>query len=169
MNDDVPATVGSPNGCDDYEPTSLPSASVTATLAVSTKITPNADGDLEYLNPPAPTGITLTPRLYPYHSQRSHIKIRWEDLDNAPGYRVHYRKDGDTAWQQRASQPRAADPWPNMHNAGPGARNYNLARAKSSIVKLDSNERYEVQVATCTDTSCDTTGPWSASQYATSS
>ena len=169
LNDDVPATVGSPNGCDDYEPTSLPSASVTATLAVSTKITPNADGDLEYLNPPAPTGITLTPRLYPYHSQRSHIKIRWEDLDNAPGYRVHYRKDGDTAWQQRASQPRAADPWPNMHNAGPGARNYNLARAKSSIVKLDSNERYEVQVATCTDTSCDTTGPWSASQYATSS
>ena len=31
----------------------------------------------------------------------------------------------------------------------------------------DSNQRYEVQVATWTDTSCGSTGPWSASQYAT--
>ena len=166
LNENVPVTPG--GGCDDDEPTSVPSASATATLAVDTRITPNADGDLEYLNPPAPTGITLTPRLYRYHNQLSHIKIRWEDVDDAPGYRVRYRKEGDTAWRERTSQPRAADPWPNMHNAGPGAPNYNLARAKSSIIKLDNDERYEVQVATCTDTSCDATGPWSASQYATS-
>ena len=156
------------DGCDDDEPTSVPPASVTATLAVDTKITPNADGDLEYLNPPAPTGITLTPRLRPHHNIRSIIKVRWEGVADAPAYRVRYRKDGDTAWVYPSMQPRTADPWPNMHNAEPSAPNYNGARPKIGIQNLDSNERYEVQVATCTDTSCDSIGPWSASQYATS-
>ena len=166
LNENVP--VGPGNGCDDDEPTSVPSASVTATLAVDTKITPNAEGDLDYLNPPAPTGITLTPRLSYHHTIRSNIKVRWQGVDDAPAYLVRYRKDGDTAWLERSNQPRTADPWPNMHNAEPGAPNYNGARPKIGIKLLDSNERYEVQVATCTDTSCDTTGLWSASSYATS-
>ena len=231
LNEDVPATMGSPNGCDDYEPTSVPSASVTATLAVSTTITPNADGDLEYLNPPAPTGLTLDPRFSPKNTVESQIRIGWQDVAEAPGYKVRYRRTGDTTWREHrrtrrlefkreggaagdrfnncTGEPRfennqtakrgagveeggtegelsgkalvwclreegklltkPAETWPPMYNAGPGAPNDNVPGNRSRIDLLERNERHEVQVATCTDTSCDATGPWSASEYATSS
>ena len=51
------------NGCDDQEPTSVPSASVTATLTVDTTIMANSDGEVEYTNPPTPSGIMLEARL----------------------------------------------------------------------------------------------------------
>ena len=89
-------------------------------MRILTTDDPNADGDLEYPNPPAPTGITLTPRIRPHHHVRSPIKIRWEAVDDAPAYRVRYRKDGGTAWVNPNRQPRAAHPWPNMHDAEPG-------------------------------------------------
>ena len=136
-------------------------------MRILTTDDPNADGDLEYPNPPAPTGITLTPRIRPHHHVRSPIKIRWEAVDDAPAYRVRYRKDGGTAWVNPNRQPRAAHPWPNMHDAEPGPQPQRPPPQRISIQKLEENQRYEVQVATCTDTSCGSTGPWSASQYAT--
>ena len=111
--------------------------------------------------------MTVKPKIDYRNNVRSKIKVRWEGVADAPAYRVRYRKDGDTAWVYPSKQPRTADPWPNMHNAEPGAPNYNGARPKIGIQNLDHNERYEVQVASCTDTSCDSTGSWSASEYAT--
>ena len=97
LNDAVPQNLSDPGGCDDYRPTSVPSASVTATLAISTDIFPNSDGDLEYLNPPAPTGLTLTSKLSSAHNHQSLIRIEWQDLPEAPGYKVRYRESGETS------------------------------------------------------------------------
>ena len=44
LNDAVNSNPGSPSGCDSYRPTSVPSASVTAPLALSTTIVANSDG-----------------------------------------------------------------------------------------------------------------------------
>ena len=46
-------------------------------------------------------------------------------------------------------------PWPWMFNSGPGKLNDNIAPAKRGFGFLESGIRHEVQVATCTDQSCD--------------
>ena len=91
LNEAVPSTRRAPGGCDDYQPDNMfLSASVTATLAISTDIFENSDGDLEYLNPPAPTGLTLETRFRGYRSDISTIIATWEDVGNAPGYKVRW-------------------------------------------------------------------------------
>ena len=62
LNDTVPVTP-TENGCDDQKPTSVPFASVTDTLTVDTTIMANSDGEVEYTNPPTPSGIMLEARL----------------------------------------------------------------------------------------------------------
>ena len=52
-----------------------------------------------------------------------------------------------------------------MFNAGPGKPNDNIAPARKGFGFLESGVRHEVQVATCTDQSCDNTGAWSTSRY----
>ena len=98
LNGAVPSTRRAPGGCDDYRPGSMfLSASVTATLTISTDIFLNSDGDLEYLNPPAPTGLTLETRFRGYRSDISTIIATWEDVENAPGYKVRWREISETA------------------------------------------------------------------------
>ena len=71
LNAAVPRDPSAPGGCDDYRPgDTQPQASVTATLALSTDIFENSDGDLEYQTPPAPTGLTLESRLRGYQQRR---------------------------------------------------------------------------------------------------
>ena len=101
LNEAVNSNPGAPSGCDDYRPTSVPSASATATLAISTDIFPNSDGNLEYLNPPAPTGLTLEPRLIGYRNDNSNIRATWDEVENAPGYKVRWRESGETDWRER--------------------------------------------------------------------
>ena len=184
----------------DYRPTSVPSASVTATLALSTDIFANSDGNLEYLNPPAPTGLTLETRFRGYRSDISTIIATWNDVENAPGYKVRWRETSETDWRERGRsrklEPNAnacsdgtiistlndgrvwcvrengklltttVTPWPWMFNAGPGKPNDNIAPARKGFGFLESGIQHEVQVATCTDQSCDATGAWSTSRYA---
>ena len=102
LNDAVNSNPRAPSGCDDYPPTSGPSASVAATLALSTTIVRNSDGDLKYLNPPAPTGLTLTSKLSSAYNHKSLIRIDWQDLPEAPGYKVRYRESGETSWREHS-------------------------------------------------------------------
>ena len=202
LNDAVPITRNAPGGCDDYRPTSLPEALVTATLDLSTDIVKNSDGDLEYQTPPAPTGLTLDSRLRGYQKDVSMIRVTWDDLNNAPGYKVRWRESGETDWREqgrsRTLEPNAnacsdgtivstlndgrvwcvredgklltttVTPWPWMFNSGPGKPNDNIAPARTGFGFLESGVQHEVQVATCTDQSCDSAGAWSPSRYATS-
>ena len=102
LNEAVPSTRRAPGGCDDYQPgNTFLSASVPATLAISTDIFPNSDGDLEYLNPPAPTGLTLETRFRGYRSDISTIIATWEDVGNAPGYKVRWRETNETDWREQ--------------------------------------------------------------------
>ena len=108
LNEAVPSTRRAPGGCDDYRPDSMfLSASVTALLTISTDIFPNSDGDLEYLNPPAPTGLTLETRFRGYRSDISTIIARWEDVENAPGYKVRWRETNETDWREQRPIPQA--------------------------------------------------------------
>ena len=108
LNEAVPSTRRAPGGCDDYQPDNMfLSASVTATLAISTDIFENSDGDLEYLNPPAPTGLTLETRFRGYRSDNSTIIARWEDVENAPGYKVRWRETSETDWREQRPVPQA--------------------------------------------------------------
>ena len=201
LNEAVPSTRRAPGGCDDYQPDNMfLSASVTATLAISTDIFENSDEDLEYLNPPAPTGLTLETRFRGYRSDISTIIARWEDVENAPGYKVRWRETSETDWRERGRsrtlEPNAnacsdgtilstlndgrvwcirengklltttVTPWPWMFNSGPGKPNDNIAPAKRGFGFLESGIRHEVQVATCTDQSCDNIGDWNSSRYA---
>ena len=201
LNEAVPSTRRAPGGCDDYQPDNMfLSASVPATLAISTDIFPNSDRDLEYLNPPAPTGLTLETRFRGYRSDISTIIATWEDVGNAPGYKVRWRETSETDWREhgrsRKLEPNAnacsdgtilstlndgrvwcvrengkllttsVTPWPWMFNSGPGKLNDNIAPAKRGFGFLESGIRHEVQVATCTDQSCDAIGAWSSSRYA---
>ena len=59
-----------------------------------------------------------------------------------------------------------ANTWPRMYNASPGKPNDDIAGASRRISLLDQNQQHEIQVATCTDQSCDATGDWSSSRYA---
>ena len=200
LNAAVPQNLSAPGGCDDYRPGDMqPQVSVTATLTLSTDIFPNSDGDLEYLNPPAPTGLTLETRFRGYRRDISTIIARWEDVENAPGYKVRWRETSETDWRERGRsrtlEPGAnacsdgtilstlndgrvwcirengklltttVTPWPWMFNAGPGKPNDNIAPARKGFGFLESGVRHEVQVATCTDQSCDNTGAWSTSRY----
>ena len=201
LNAAVPQNLSAPGGCDDYRPGDMqPQASVTATLTLSTDIFPNSDGDLEYLNPPAPAGLTLETRFRGYRRDISTIIARWDDVENAPGYKVRWRETSETDWRERGRsrtlEPGAnacsdgtilstlndgrvwcirengklltttVTPWPWMFNAGPGKPNDNIAPARKGFGFLESGVRHEVQVATCTDQSCDNAGDWSASRYA---
>ena len=203
LNDAVPQDLSAPGGCDDYRPgDTQPQASVTATLTLSTDIFENSDGDLEYQTPPAPTGLTLDSRLRGYQKDVSMIRVTWDDLNNAPGYKVRWRESGETDWREqgrsRKLEPNAnacsdgtivstlndgrvwcvredgklltttVTPWPWMFNSGPGKPNDNIAPARTGFGFLESGVQHEVQVATCTDQSCDSAGAWSPSRYATS-
>ena len=102
LNEAVPSTRRAPGGCDDYRPDSMfLSASVTALLTISTDIFLNSDGNLEYLNPPAPTGLTLETRFRGYRSDISTIIATWEDVGNAPGYKVRWRETNETDWREQ--------------------------------------------------------------------
>ena len=201
LNAAVPQNLSAPGGCDDHRPGDMqPQASVTATLTLSTDIFPNSDGDLEYLNPPAPAGLTLETRFRGYRRDNSTIIARWDDVENAPGYKVRWRETSETDWRERGRsrtlEPGAnacsdgtilstlndgrvwcirengklltttVTPWPWMFNAGPGKPNDNIAPARKGFGFLESGVRHEVQVATCTDQSCDSAGAWSPSRYA---
>ena len=201
LNAAVPQNLSAPGGCDDYKPGDMqPQASVTATLTLSTDIFENSDGDLEYLNPPAPTGLTLETRFRGRPSDNSTIIARWEDVENAPGYKVRWRETSETDWRERGRsrtlEPGAnacsdgtilstlndgrvwcirengkllttsVTPWPWMFNSGPDKPNDNIAPAKRGFGFLESGIRHEVQVATCTDQLCSSTGAWSSSRYA---
>ena len=201
LNEAVPSTRRAPGGCDDYRPGSMfLSASVTALLTISTDIFPNSDGDLEYLNPPAPTGLTLETRFRGYRSDISTIIARWEDVENAPGYKVRWRETNETDWREQGRSRKleananacsdgtivttlndgrvwclrengkmlttTVTPWPWMFNSGPDKPNDNIAPAKRGFGFLESGISHEVQVATCTDQSCDAIGAWSSSRYA---
>ena len=201
LNAAVPQNLSAPGGCDDYRPGDMqPQASVTATLTLSTDIFENSDGDLEYQTPPAPTGLTLESRLRGYRSDISTIIATWEDVENAPGYKVRWRETSETDWREhgrsRKLEPNAnacsdgtilstlndgrvwcirengklltttVTPWPWMFNAGPGKPNDNIAPARKGFGFLESGVRHEVQVATCTDQSCESAGAWSPSRYA---
>ena len=203
LNAAVPQNPSAPGGCDDYRPgDTQPQASVTATLALSTDIFPNSDGELEYASPPAPAGFTLETRFRGRPSDNSTIIARWEDVENAPGYKVRWRESGETDWREqgrsRKLEPNAnacsdgtivstlndgrvwcvredgklltttVTPWPWMFNSGPGKPNDNIAPARTGFGFLESGVQHEVQVATCTDQSCDSAGAWSPSRYATS-
>ena len=175
-------------------------ASVTATLTLSTDIFPNSDGDLEYASPPAPAGLTLETRFRGRPSDNSTIIARWEDVENAPGYKVRWRETNETDWREQGRSRKleananacsdgtilstlndgrvwcfrenskllttSVTPWPWMFNSGPGKLNDNIAPARKGFGFLESGVRHEVQVATCTDQSCDNTGAWSSSRYA---
>ena len=201
LNAAVPQNLSAPGGCDDYRPGDMqPQASVTATLTLSTDIFPNSDGDLEYQTPPAPTGLTLETRFRGYRSDISTIIATWEDVENAPGYKVRWRETSETDWREqgrsRKLEPNAnacsdgtivttlndgrvwclrengkllttsVTPWPWMFNSGPGKPNDNIAPARKGFGFLESGVRHEVQVATCTDQSCESAGAWSPSRYA---
>ena len=204
LNDAVPKNLSAPGGCDDYRPTSVPSAMVTATLALSPDITKNSDGDLEYASPPAPLGLNLEPRIRGYRNDISAIRATWNDVDNAPGYKVRWRESGETDWREqgrsRTLEPNAnactegdnpgtiistlndgrvwcvrengkllvtsVTPWPQMFNSGPGKPNDNIASTHKGFGFLKNSVQHEVQVATCTDQSCDSAGAWSPSRYA---
>ena len=102
LNDAVPRDRSAPGGCDDYRPGDMqPQASVTATLTLSTDIFPNSDGDLEYASPPAPAGLTLETRFRGRPSDNSTIIARWEDVENAPGYKVRWRETNETDWREQ--------------------------------------------------------------------
>ena len=200
LNAAVPQNLSAPGGCDDYRPGDMqPQASVTATLTLSTDIFPNSGGDLEYASPPAPAGLTLETKFRGYRRDNSTIIARWDDVENAPGYKVRWRETSETDWRERGRsrtlEPGAnacsdgtilstlndgrvwcirengklltttVTPWPWMFNAGPGKPNDNIAPARKGFGFLESGVRHEVQVATCTDQSCDNTGAWSASRY----
>ena len=62
---------------------------------------PELRRDLEYLNPPAPTGLTLETRFRGYRSDISTIIARWEDVGNAPGYKVRWRETNETDWREQ--------------------------------------------------------------------
>ena len=134
------------------------------------------------------------------------MRATWDDLNNAPGYKLRWRENGETDWRERSRsrkvEPNAnactggdnagtiestlndgrvwcirengklltttVTPWPWMFNAGPGGPNDNIAPARRGISVLKNNVRHEVQVATCTDQSCEGNGAWSSSRYATS-
>ena len=102
LNAAVPRDQSAPGGCDDYRPDDMqPQASVTATLTLSTDIFPNSDGDLEYASPPAPAGFTLETRFRGRPNDNSTIIARWEDVENAPGYKVRWRETNETDWRER--------------------------------------------------------------------
>ena len=201
LNAAVPRDQSAPGGCDDYRPDVMqPQASVTATLTLSTDIFPNSDGDLEYASPPAPAGFTLETRFRGRPNDNSTIIARWEDVGNAPGYKVRWRETNETDWREQGRSRKleananacsdgtivttlnddrvwclrengkllttSVTPWPWMFNSGPDKPNDNIAPARKGFGFLESGVRHEVQVATCTDQSCDTAGDWSASRYA---
>ena len=230
LNDAVTFDLAAQGGCDDYEPTSVPSISATATLAISTDIFPNSGGDLEYPDAPAPTGLTLTTKVNERNRGiGSMIRASWDDVSSAPGYKARWRKTGETAWRDHSRSrhveykketglqsgrynnctgvprfqdeeaqargagvedgdissglgdgstrvwclrqnakllTRVAETWPPMYNAGPDKPNDNSAGTGTRIILLDRNQQHEVQVATCTDLSCASTGAWSSSAYA---
>ena len=113
LNAAVPQNLSAPGGCDDYKPGDMqPQASVTATLTLSTDIFPNSDGDLEYASPPAPAGLTLETRFRGYRSDNSTIIARWEDVENAPGYKVRWRETSETDWRERGRSRTLDDPTP---------------------------------------------------------
>ena len=119
LNAAVPQNLSAPGGCDDYRPGDMqPQASVTATLTLSTDIFPNSDGDLEYPNPPAPTGLTLETRFRGRPSDNSTIIARWEDVENAPGYKVRWRETSETDWRERG-RSRTLEPTPTPAATGP--------------------------------------------------
>ena len=102
LNAAVPRDQSAPGGCDDYRPDDMqPQASVTATLTLSTDIFPNSDGDLEYASPPAPAGFTLETRFRGRPNDNSTIIARWEDVENAPGYKVRWRETNETDWREQ--------------------------------------------------------------------
>ena len=102
LNAAVPRDRSAPGGCDDYRPDDMqPQASVTATLTLSTDIFPNSDDDLEYASPPAPAGFTLETRFRGRPSDNSTIIARWEDVENAPGYKVRWRETNETDWREQ--------------------------------------------------------------------
>ena len=107
LNSAVASTPLSPSGCDDYQPTSVPRAMVTATLELDTVIVENSNGDLEYINPPAPTGLTLTSKFSGQSNAQSIIIARWESVGDAAGYKVRYRKVGTTDWLENANANRS--------------------------------------------------------------
>ena len=230
LNDAVTFDLEAQGGCDDYEPTSVPSISATATLAISTDIFPNSGGDLEYPDAPAPTGLTLTTKVNERNRGiGSMIRASWDDVSSAPGYKARWRKTGETAWRDHSRSrhveykketglqsgrynnctgvprfqdeeaqargagvedgdissglgdgstrvwclrqnakllTRVAETWPPMYNAGPDKPNDNSAGTGTRMILLDRNQQHEVQVATCTDLSCASTGAWSSSAYA---
>ena len=118
LNAAVPQNLSAPGGCDDYRPGDMqPQASVTATLTLSTDIFPNSDGDLEYASPPAPAGLTLETRFRGYRSDISTIIARWEDVENAPGYKVRWRETSETDWRERG-RSRTLEPNANACSDG---------------------------------------------------
>ena len=142
LNDAVPSRRSASGGCDDYRPTSGPSASVTATLALSTTIVRNSDGDLEYLNPPAPTGLTLTSKLSSAYNHKSLIRIDWQDLPEAPGYKVRYRESGETSWREHSRYRRleTKKTTGNPHNNCTGVPRFDDDAAESRGVGVEERE-----------------------------
>ena len=142
LNDAVNSNPGAPSGCDAYRPTSVPSAAVTATLALSADIFPNSDGDLEYHDPPAPTGLTLTSKLSSAHNHQSLIRIDWQDLPEAPGYKVRYRESGETSWREhsRHRQLENKKATANPYNNCTGVPRFENDAAESRGVGVEERE-----------------------------
>ena len=142
LNDAVPSRRSASGGCDDYQPTSGPSASVTATLALSTTIVRNSDGDLEYLNPPAPTGLTLTSKLSSAYNHKSLIRIDWQDIPEAPGYKVRYRESGETSWREHSRHRRLENKKTtgNPYNNCTGVPRFENEAAQSRGVGVEERE-----------------------------
>ena len=143
LNDAVPQNLSAPGGCDDYKPGAMqPQASVTATLAISTDIFPNSEGDLEYLNPPAPTGLTLTSKLSSAYNHKSLIRIDWQDLPEAPGYKVRYRESGETSWREHSRYRRleTKKTTGNPHNNCTGVPRFDDDAAESRGVGVEERE-----------------------------
>ena len=143
VNDAVPVTPA--QGCDNNRPTSLPSATVTATLATSTEISRNSDGDFEYADPPAPSGLSLTPRWRHGRSLRSMLRARWEDVSNVPGYRVRYRAVGNTDWLYHVGKRNIevkleTGPEADRYNNCTGVPRFQDAAQESDGVGLEESE-----------------------------
>ena len=92
------------NGCDGDEPDDSQKAELQLTLTTASHISRNSDGDFEHANPPVPTGLTARPRWVYRSDTQSRMGIRWEQTADAPGYRVRFRKAGDTAWKLHSAK-----------------------------------------------------------------
>ena len=51
--------------------------------------------------PASPTGLTLETRFRGRPSDNSTIIARWEDVENAPGYKVRWRETSETDWREQ--------------------------------------------------------------------